>query len=85
MATMNISLNDTLGDYAQERLGCGGFSNASDYLRSLIRKDRLIRGLASGGATPVDAGFWQAMRSGPVSKCRRIRQSGHSRGWLSRP
>ena len=73
MATMNISLNDNLRDYVQERLVDSGFSNASDYMRSLIREDRerflqqrletqLLEGLASGETSAVDSVFWQDLR-----------------------
>jgi antitoxin ParD1/3/4 len=74
MATMNISLNDALRDFVQERVETSGFSNASDYVRSLIRADKeraaearlealLLAGLASGEAQPVDAAFWQKLQA----------------------
>lgn len=74
MATMNISLNDALRDFVQERVETSGFSNASDYVRSLIRADKeraaqarlealLLEGLASGEAQPVDEAFWQKLQA----------------------
>ncbi len=39
MATMNISLPDGLKKHVREKTERGGFSNASDYVRSLIRAD----------------------------------------------
>jgi antitoxin ParD1/3/4 len=40
MATMNISIPDTLRDWVQSRVETGGYAGASDYLRELIRKDQ---------------------------------------------
>lgn len=72
MATMNISLNDSLKDFVQERITQADFSNASDYVRTLIRADQekylqkrleqlLLEGLDSGEPEPVDEQFWQQM------------------------
>ncbi|MEO1609218.1 MAG: type II toxin-antitoxin system ParD family antitoxin [Pseudomonadota bacterium] len=60
MATMNISLPDPMKDWVNAQTETGRYSNASDYVRDLIRQDqertgkieqlqRLIdEGLASG-------------------------------------
>jgi antitoxin ParD1/3/4 len=40
MATMNVSLPDTLKDWAEGRTQTGHYSNTSDYVRDLIRKDK---------------------------------------------
>ena len=40
MATMNVSLPDSLKDWAEGRTQAGHFSNTSDYVRDLIRKDK---------------------------------------------
>lgn len=72
MATMNISLNDSLKDYVQERITQADFSNASDYIRTLIRADQeqylqkrleqlLLDGLESGEPEIVDEQFWQQL------------------------
>ena len=73
MASMNISLNDALRDFVQTRVSASGFSNASDYVRSLIREDQrreaqqrlehlLCAGLESGAAQSVDEAFWQNLQ-----------------------
>jgi putative addiction module CopG family antidote len=36
---MNISLPDCLHEHVRRRVAEGGFANASDYVRSLIRED----------------------------------------------
>lgn len=60
MATMNVSLPDPMKEWVESRARTGRYSNASDYVRSLIRQDqdrsdrlaelqRLVReGLESG-------------------------------------
>ncbi len=37
--TMNISLPESLREYVRRRVAEGGFANASDFVRSLIRED----------------------------------------------
>ena len=67
MATMNVSLPSAMKSWVEAQARGGRYSNASDYVRDLIRKDqeraakiadlqRLIdEGLASGiSARPVD-------------------------------
>lgn len=60
MATMNVSLPETMKNWVEAQARTGRYSNASDYVRDLIRRDqeradklaelqRLIdEGLASG-------------------------------------
>ena len=40
MATMNISLPDPMKRWVEEQIKSGHYSNASDYVRDLIRKDQ---------------------------------------------
>lgn len=65
MATMNVSLPDAMKRWVEEQAESGRYSNASDYVRDLIRRDQertesrahlqalITEGLESG----VDAGF----------------------------
>jgi antitoxin ParD1/3/4 len=75
MATMNVSLPDPMKDWVESRTGDGRFSNASDYVRHLIRKDQerqaalaaiqaeITLGIESGPARPFDlATFTARMR-----------------------
>jgi len=73
MATMNISLNNQLKGFVQERITQTGFSNVSDYIRSLIREDQqryqqqrleqlLLEGLDSGEIKNIDDQFWQTFK-----------------------
>lgn len=66
MATMNISLPDQMRDWVEAQTDSGLYSNNSDYVRDLIRKDQLRNqkiqqlqqaideGLNSGTPKPFD-------------------------------
>ena len=41
MATMNISLPEPMRHWVEEQIESGLYSNNSDYVRDLIRKDQL--------------------------------------------
>ena len=82
MATMNISLPDSLKNFAQERANSSDYSNPSDYIRALIRADKqraaeekleqaLLLGLSSGPSVPVDSAFWDRLnqRASGVTEC----------------
>jgi antitoxin ParD1/3/4 len=40
MATMNVSLPDSMKDWVEAQARTGRYSNASDYVRDLIRRDQ---------------------------------------------
>lgn len=40
MATMNVSLPDPMKDWVEAQTATGRYSNASDYVRDLIRRDQ---------------------------------------------
>jgi antitoxin ParD1/3/4 len=40
MATMNVSLPDTMKAWVESQAESGRYSNASDYVRDLIRRDQ---------------------------------------------
>lgn len=40
MATMNISLPDPMRDWVEQQIEGGRYSNNSDYVRDLIRRDQ---------------------------------------------
>ena len=66
MATMNISLPDAMKAWVEHQADAQRYSNASDYVRDLIRRDQarqqsinmlqaaITRGVESGAATPLD-------------------------------
>ena len=66
MATMNISLPDPMKEWVESQTRTGRYSNSSDYVRDLIRRDQdrqaaiaelqqlVTEGLASGVPEPFD-------------------------------
>lgn len=77
MATMNVSLPDPMKSWVEDRTKDGRYSNVSDYVRDLIRRDQdrqaalaelqglIDEGLSSGEAAPFDmAGFVRDKTSG---------------------
>ena len=43
MATMNVSLPDPMKEWVEAQVRTGHYSNASDYVRDLIRRDQEYR------------------------------------------
>ncbi|MGR6430924.1 type II toxin-antitoxin system ParD family antitoxin [Rhizobium sp. PAMB 3174] len=77
MATMNVSLPEQMKSWVEEQASKGRYSNSSDYVRDLIRKDQerqqalaalqaaVTEGLESGEAQAFDAmSFKRRMREG---------------------
>lgn len=71
MATMNISLPDTLKSFVDEQVAVRGYSTSSEYVRELIRKDQdrqhlrglLLEGASSSPTAPVDSAYFDSLRS----------------------
>jgi len=62
MATMNVSLPDPMKDWVESRTNDGRFSNASDYVRHLIRKDQERQAALAAFQTEITLGI----ESGPA-------------------
>lgn len=74
MATMNVSLPDPMKDWVEAQTRTGRYSNASDYVRDLIRRDQeraaklaelqglIGEGLASGVSSRTAADILQEAR-----------------------
>lgn len=72
MATMNVSLPDAMKAWVEAQTEDGRYSNSSDYVRDLIRRDQerrqvwaeiqaeVDRGRASGPAEPLDRAAFRA-------------------------
>ena len=80
MATMNVSLPDLMKRWVEGRIRTGRFSNASDYVRALIRRDQeradkisnmqslVAEGLESGvSASSMDEALQEARRQAGVN------------------
>lgn len=73
MASINISLPETLLKFLKEQVKHRGYSTVSEYIRTLIREHQkrqttqerldalLLEGLESGPPIPVDEEFWKNM------------------------
>jgi antitoxin ParD1/3/4 len=75
VATMNVSLPDPMKDWVESRVESGHYSNASDYIRDLIRRDQeyqdkrevllkaLIAGEKSGVAKRTLDDIWKDIKA----------------------
>jgi len=75
MATMNISLPDPMKSWVEKQVRTGQYSNASDYVRDLIRQDQeyqdkretlikaLIAGENSGVSERTVGDIWQGVKA----------------------
>jgi antitoxin ParD1/3/4 len=85
METMNIALPDELKEYVRERIGKGGYSSVSEYVRELIRNDRreharrllegqVLQGLRSGESVPMTKNDWADIRAGVTKRHQKKRK-----------
>ena len=82
MPTINISLNEGLKTFVEERVKKDGYSTASEYFRELVRADQkskaeerlealLLEGLESGEPTPMTKKDWQAIKKRGLARIRK--------------
>lgn len=57
MATMNVSLPDPMKDWVESQARTGRYSNASDYVRDLIRRDQERNASLAELQKLIDDGF----------------------------
>ena len=73
LASLNISLPQSLKDYVEHQVQEGGYSTPSEYLRDLLRQDQkrrveeklealLLDGLNSGEPIEVSEEYWENKR-----------------------
>jgi len=78
MATMNVSLPDPMKAWVEAQVKTGHYSNASDYVRDLIRRDQedraqreaLVQALVVGEASGVSSRDIQEIRDGVKARHR---------------
>ena len=75
MATMNVSLPDAMKEWVEKQTASGQYSNASDYVRDLIRRDQasrdkkellvqaLLEGERSGKSNRTLDDIWQDVKA----------------------
>jgi len=57
MATMNISVPDKMKLWVERQAGDGRYSNASDYVRDLIRRDQQRQAAITSLQNTIDEGL----------------------------
>jgi antitoxin ParD1/3/4 len=57
MASMNVSLPDPMKDWVEAQARTGRYSNASDYVRDLIRRDQERAGKLAELQSLIDEGL----------------------------
>jgi len=73
MASLNISLPQSLKDYVEEQVTANGYSTPSEYVRELLRHDQrrrseeklevlLLEGLNSGDPIQITPEYWENKR-----------------------
>ena len=64
MATMNISLPDSLRSWIEGQLAAGRFASTSDYVRDLVRRDQDYRAELAA----LEAALEEGRNSGPSGR-----------------
>lgn len=88
MASLNISLPQSLKDYVEGQVQAAGYSTPSEYVRELLRQDQqrraeqrlealLLEGLNSGDPIEITPEYWENKRRQLVE--RHARKSGPAR------
>jgi antitoxin ParD1/3/4 len=79
MASLNISLPQSLKDYVEDQVQNGGYSTPSEYVRDLLRQDQsrradqklealLLEGLNSGDSIKISPEYWESKRKQLVER-----------------
>ncbi len=71
MATMNISLPDTMKAFIDERVADEGFGTSSEYIRALVRQEQqraklremLLEGMRSPITGVADDAYFEGLRA----------------------
>ena len=68
MATMNISLPDTMKKWVEERAASADYGNVSDYIRDLIRKDKERAEARAWFAAEIEKGYASGFMEGTIDE-----------------
>lgn len=79
MASLNISLPQSLKEYVEGQVSARGYSTPSEYLRELLRHDQkqqaeeklealLLEGLNSGDPIQITPEYWQKKREQLIAR-----------------
>jgi len=87
MASLNISLPQSLKEYVEHQVSSGGYSTPSEYLRELLRQDQkqraeqklealLLEGLNSGDPIEITPEYWERKRAQLVERHKNKKKTG---------
>ena len=87
MASLNISLPQSLKDYVENQVKDSGYSTPSEYVRELLREDQnrraeqklealLLEGLNSGEPIEITPEYWESKRKRVVERLAAGKKSG---------
>jgi antitoxin ParD1/3/4 len=70
MATMNVSLPDSLKEFVEAQVDEHGYGTSSEFVRNLIRREQerttlralLVDGMSSGQGSEMDESYFARMR-----------------------
>ncbi len=70
MATMNVSLPDSLKQFVETQVSERGYGNSSEFVRELIRREQardqvralVVDGMGSGAGSELDAAYFEQLR-----------------------
>ncbi len=79
MATMNVSLPDPMKRWVEAQSKTGRYSNASDYVRDLIRKDQERLGKISAMQQLVSEGLESGVGSRSMDELLEIAKAANSK------
>jgi antitoxin ParD1/3/4 len=79
MATMNVSLPDSLKEFVEQEVAEGGYETTSEYVRELIRAEKkrkaeeklealMLEGLDSGEPMEVTKEYWEKKWADAVAR-----------------
>ena len=76
MATMNVSLPESLKEFVDHKVTEAGYGTASEYVRELIRRDQdrarlrnmLLKGARASLSGNADADYFAGLRAGIRSR-----------------
>ena len=71
MATMNVSLPDSLKEFVESQVGERGYGTSSEFVRDLIRREQarnqlrelVVDGMTSGTGSELDGDYFDSLRA----------------------
>lgn len=81
MATMNVSLPDAMKSWVEAQTRGGRYSNASDYVRDLIRRDQERAARLAELQSAIDEGLRSGVSDRPIGQVVKAARAAAKRGY----